>query len=209
MASIPLSLNQGLLWKRLRDRKGRAVPKTEMMAVADGERYGPMEGGGDNGGDTRESPWWHPCPLRTPSHSGSRESLLPAPSAAELDLTGDNVIIRPVHGSIVGEKFCFQVMVWPHTWGTLGRWPGHPGHPGGGARASRMSCTGIPDILERHPGHPGHPEIMAMHPGHPGGAPRAPQAPQHNSLSGSWGTQDTKGTLPKPPGDPHWAPGAP
>uniref|UniRef100_A0A8B9E3X4 RAS protein activator like 3 n=1 Tax=Anser cygnoides TaxID=8845 RepID=A0A8B9E3X4_ANSCY len=81
-ATSQFSNVKGLLWKRLRDRKGRAVPKTEMMAVADGER--------------------------TPSHSGSRESLLPAPSAAELDLTGDNVIIRPVHGSIVGEKFCFQ-----------------------------------------------------------------------------------------------------
>uniref|UniRef100_A0A8B9THP0 PH domain-containing protein n=1 Tax=Anas platyrhynchos TaxID=8839 RepID=A0A8B9THP0_ANAPL len=75
---------KGLLWKRLRDRKGRAVPKTETTAVADGER--------------------------TPSQSGSRESLLPPPSAAELDLTGDNVIIRPVHGSIVGEKFCFQII---------------------------------------------------------------------------------------------------
>ncbi|XP_014815584.1 PREDICTED: RAS protein activator like-3 [Calidris pugnax] len=45
-----------------------------------------------------------------PSRSGSRESLLPPPSLAELDLTGDNVIVRPVHGSIVGEKFCFQII---------------------------------------------------------------------------------------------------
>ncbi|NXY91190.1 SYGP1 protein, partial [Alcedo cyanopectus] len=48
---------------------------------------------------------------RVPSRSGSRESLLPLPpSAAELDLTGSDVIVRPVHGSIVGEKFCFQVI---------------------------------------------------------------------------------------------------
>uniref|UniRef100_A0A8C4K5E0 C2 domain-containing protein n=1 Tax=Dromaius novaehollandiae TaxID=8790 RepID=A0A8C4K5E0_DRONO len=76
---------KGLLWKRLRERKGRAGAKAEPTAMpgADGER--------------------------APSRSGSRESLLPPPSAAELDLTGDNVIVRPVHGSIVGEKFCFQV----------------------------------------------------------------------------------------------------
>uniref|UniRef100_A0A8C3MDD9 Uncharacterized protein n=1 Tax=Geospiza parvula TaxID=87175 RepID=A0A8C3MDD9_GEOPR len=42
-----------------------------------------------------------------PSRSGSRESLVPP---AELDLTGDNVIVRPVHGSLVGERFCFQVI---------------------------------------------------------------------------------------------------
>ncbi|XP_064355399.1 RAS protein activator like-3 [Dromaius novaehollandiae] len=77
---------KGLLWKRLRERKGRAGAKAEPTAMpgADGER--------------------------APSRSGSRESLLPPPSAAELDLTGDNVIVRPVHGSIVGEKFCFQVI---------------------------------------------------------------------------------------------------
>ncbi|NXF28079.1 RASL3 protein, partial [Rhodinocichla rosea] len=44
---------------------------------------------------------------RVPSRSGSRESLVPPP---ELDLTGDNVIVRPVHGSLVGERFCFQVI---------------------------------------------------------------------------------------------------
>ncbi|KAM9264028.1 RAS protein activator like-3 [Morus bassanus] len=77
---------KGLLWKRLRERKGRGVTKAEMPAVTvpDGERV--------------------------PSRSGSRESLLPPPSVAELDLTKDNVIIRPVHGSIVGEKFCFQII---------------------------------------------------------------------------------------------------
>ncbi|XP_041333689.1 RAS protein activator like-3, partial [Pyrgilauda ruficollis] len=32
-------------------------------------------------------------------------SLVPPP---ELDLTGDNVTVRPVHGSVVGERFCFQ-----------------------------------------------------------------------------------------------------
>ncbi|KAM6330450.1 RAS protein activator like-3 [Alca torda] len=77
---------KGLLWKRLRERKGRGTPKVETPAatVPDGERV--------------------------PSRSGSRESLLPPPSAALLDLTGDNVIVRPVHGSIVGEKFCFQII---------------------------------------------------------------------------------------------------
>ncbi|KAM6394810.1 RAS protein activator like-3 [Rhynochetos jubatus] len=77
---------KGLLWKRLRERKGRGAPKAETPAatVPDSERV--------------------------PSRSGSRESLLPPPSAAELDLTGDNVIVRPVHGSIVGEKFCFQII---------------------------------------------------------------------------------------------------
>ncbi|KAM6188679.1 RAS protein activator like-3 [Sarcoramphus papa] len=77
---------KGLLWKRLRERKGRGVPKAETPAVT------------------------VPNGERVPSRSGSRESLLPPPSAAELDLTGDNVIIRPVHGSIVGEKFCFQII---------------------------------------------------------------------------------------------------
>ncbi|XP_075581297.1 RAS protein activator like-3 [Pelecanus crispus] len=77
---------KGLLWKRLRERKGRGIPKAEapVVTVPDGERV--------------------------PSRSSSRESLLPPPSVAELDLTGDNVIIRPVHGSIVGEKFCFQII---------------------------------------------------------------------------------------------------
>ncbi|KAM6038309.1 RAS protein activator like-3 [Chlamydotis macqueenii] len=75
---------KGLLWKRLRERRSRGVPKAEAAAVTDGERV--------------------------PSRSGSRESLLPPSSAAELDLSGDNVIVRPVHGSVVGEKFCFQVI---------------------------------------------------------------------------------------------------
>ncbi|XP_065511032.1 RAS protein activator like-3 isoform X2 [Caloenas nicobarica] len=72
---------KGLLWKRLRERKGRGVAKAEPPAatVPNGE-------------------------------SGSRESLLPPPSAAELDLSGDNVVVRPVHGSVVGERFCFQVI---------------------------------------------------------------------------------------------------
>ncbi|XP_069737660.1 RAS protein activator like-3 [Phaenicophaeus curvirostris] len=73
---------KGLLWKRLRERKGRGGPKAE--TVPEGERV--------------------------PSRSGSRESLGPPPSAAELDLTGDNVVVRPVHGSIVGERFCFQII---------------------------------------------------------------------------------------------------
>uniref|UniRef100_A0A8B9IWR6 Uncharacterized protein n=1 Tax=Amazona collaria TaxID=241587 RepID=A0A8B9IWR6_9PSIT len=50
------------------------------------------------------------APHRVPSRCGSRESLLPAPSVAELDLNGDNVLVRPLHGSIVGERFCFQVI---------------------------------------------------------------------------------------------------
>ncbi|KAK4805913.1 hypothetical protein QYF61_021477 [Mycteria americana] len=85
-ATSQFSNVKGLLWKRLRERKVRGVPKAETPAVMvpDGERV--------------------------PSRSGSRESLLPPPSAAELDLTGDNVIVRPVHGSIVGEKFCFQII---------------------------------------------------------------------------------------------------
>lgn len=39
---------QGLLWKRLRERKGRGVPKVETPAVTvpNGERYGTAEGGG-------------------------------------------------------------------------------------------------------------------------------------------------------------------
>ncbi|TRZ08711.1 hypothetical protein HGM15179_018387 [Zosterops borbonicus] len=43
---------------------------------------------------------------RIPSCSGSRQSLLSP--LAELDLTRDNFIIRPVHSSIVAERFCFQ-----------------------------------------------------------------------------------------------------
>ncbi|NXY49061.1 RASL3 protein, partial [Ceuthmochares aereus] len=73
---------KGLLWKRLRERRGRGGLKAETLTVPDGER--------------------------APSRSGSRESL--GPSVAELDLTGANVIVRPVHGSIVGEKFCFQII---------------------------------------------------------------------------------------------------
>ncbi|XP_030331178.1 RAS protein activator like-3 isoform X1 [Strigops habroptila] len=51
-----------------------------------------------------------PSSSRVPSRSRSRESLLPPPRVAELDLNGDNVLVRPVHGSIVGERFCFQVI---------------------------------------------------------------------------------------------------
>ncbi|XP_065715325.1 RAS protein activator like-3 [Patagioenas fasciata] len=72
---------KGLLWKRLRERKVRGVAKAEPVANE-----------------------------RVPSRSGSRESLLPAPSAAELDLSGPDVVVRPVHGSVVGERFCFQVI---------------------------------------------------------------------------------------------------
>ncbi|NXX11045.1 RASL3 protein, partial [Podargus strigoides] len=75
---------KGLLWKRLWERKVRGILRAETPGVPNGERV--------------------------PSRSGSRESLLPALSVADLDLSGDNVIVRPVHGSIVGEKFCFQVI---------------------------------------------------------------------------------------------------
>ncbi|NXI44395.1 RASL3 protein, partial [Galbula dea] len=84
---------KGLLWKRLRERRARGVPKAE-----------PPPLGTTPNGD------------RVPSRTGSRESLLPAPKVAEVDLSGDNVIIRPVHGSIVAEKFCFQVITGEGSW---------------------------------------------------------------------------------------------
>ncbi|XP_067400691.1 RAS protein activator like-3 isoform X2 [Emydura macquarii macquarii] len=81
-ASSQFSNVKGLIWKRLKERKGRAVPKAD--SSVDGDRL----------------PSWH----------GSRESLLPAPSAAELDLSGEDIVIRPLHSSILGEKFCFQII---------------------------------------------------------------------------------------------------
>ncbi|NXN94842.1 DAB2P protein, partial [Rhinopomastus cyanomelas] len=72
---------KGLLWRRLWERRGRSTPRPEV-----------------------------PNGHRVPTWSSSRESLLPAPSAAELDLTGDSVVVRPVHGSIMGERFCFQII---------------------------------------------------------------------------------------------------
>ncbi|NXG18852.1 RASL3 protein, partial [Grallaria varia] len=74
---------KGLLWKRLRERRSRGGTKVEALAGT---------------GPEADS---------VPTHSGSRESLV---APAELDLTGDGVIVRPVHGSIVGERFCFQVI---------------------------------------------------------------------------------------------------
>ncbi|NXX86132.1 DAB2P protein, partial [Urocolius indicus] len=50
---------------------------------------------------------------RVPSRSSSRESLL---LLQPLDLTGANVVVRPVHGSIVGEKHCFQVLTGRGRW---------------------------------------------------------------------------------------------
>ncbi|XP_032939651.1 RAS protein activator like-3 isoform X2 [Catharus ustulatus] len=79
-ASTPGSNVRGLLWKRLlRDRKTRGGSKSDTAVTPEGDRV--------------------------PSRCGSHESLVPPP---ELDLTGDNVTIRPVHGSVVGERFCFQ-----------------------------------------------------------------------------------------------------
>ncbi|KAH1176522.1 RAS protein activator like-3 isoform X1 [Mauremys mutica] len=77
---------KGLIWKRLRERKGRTAskPDSQTAPLTDGDRL--------------------------PSRHGSRESLLPAPSAAELDLSGEDVVIRPLHSSILGEKFCFQII---------------------------------------------------------------------------------------------------
>ncbi|XP_010185803.1 PREDICTED: RAS protein activator like-3-like, partial [Mesitornis unicolor] len=71
-SSSTSQFTNGLLWKRLRDRKSRGIPKSE---VPNGERLPPVP-----------------------------------PSAAELDLTGADVIVRPLHGSVVGERFSFQVI---------------------------------------------------------------------------------------------------
>ncbi|KAM4880196.1 RAS protein activator like-3 [Sylvia borin] len=81
--SAQLGHVKGLLWKKLlRDKKSRGGTKSDaVVAVPEGDRVS--------------------------SRSGSRESLVPPP---ELDLTGDNVIVRPVHGSVVGDRFCFQVI---------------------------------------------------------------------------------------------------
>ncbi|KYO48372.1 RAS protein activator like-3 [Alligator mississippiensis] len=77
---------KGLLWKRLKERKGRVVAKADAPTTppADSDRL--------------------------PSRHGSHESLLPPPTVAELDLSGDDVVIRPLHGSLLGEKFCFQII---------------------------------------------------------------------------------------------------
>uniref|UniRef100_A0A8C0QK24 C2 domain-containing protein n=1 Tax=Chelonoidis abingdonii TaxID=106734 RepID=A0A8C0QK24_CHEAB len=76
----------GSLVTRLRDRKGRTAskPDSQTAPLTDSDRL--------------------------PSRHGSRESLLPAPSAAELDLSGEDIVIRPLHSSILGEKFCFQII---------------------------------------------------------------------------------------------------
>ncbi|KAF0037885.1 hypothetical protein F2P81_010759 [Scophthalmus maximus] len=45
-------------------------------------------------------------------HYGSRESVsIPVPAVGRLDLTPDiSTVIRPVHSSILGEKYCFEVI---------------------------------------------------------------------------------------------------
>ncbi|XP_063150537.1 RAS protein activator like-3 [Candoia aspera] len=68
---------KGLLWKRFRDRKGRAHPKT------------------DSSGESVVN--------------GNREAL-PGP-ALTLDLSNEkDVLIRPLHSSLVGEQYCFEVL---------------------------------------------------------------------------------------------------
>ncbi|NXX45095.1 DAB2P protein, partial [Tricholaema leucomelas] len=47
---------------------------------------------------------------RVPGGSGSKESLVPAARVTQLDLGGHCGIVRPVHGSVVGERFCFQII---------------------------------------------------------------------------------------------------
>ncbi|XP_053858333.1 RAS protein activator like-3, partial [Vidua macroura] len=82
--SSQLSNVKGLLWKRLlRDRKSRGGTKSDpgVVTVPEGDRL--------------------------PSRSASRDSLVPPP---ELDLRAANVVVRPLHGSLVGERFCFQVI---------------------------------------------------------------------------------------------------
>uniref|UniRef100_K7F874 RAS protein activator like 3 n=1 Tax=Pelodiscus sinensis TaxID=13735 RepID=K7F874_PELSI len=77
---------KGLIWKRLKERKGRTASKSDCLTAP------PMDGD------------------RLQIRYGSHDSLLPAPSAAELDLSGEDVVIRPLHGSLLGEKFCFQII---------------------------------------------------------------------------------------------------
>ncbi|XP_063997717.1 RAS protein activator like-3 [Pogoniulus pusillus] len=77
---------QGMLWKRLRERRGRSAPRAVPAAVPG------------------------PNADRVPAGSGSGESLVPAARVTQLDLGGHCGIVRPVHGSIVGERFCFQII---------------------------------------------------------------------------------------------------
>lgn len=44
-------------------------------------------------------------------HYGSRESVsIPVSAVGSLDLSADtSTVIRPVHSSILGEKYCFEV----------------------------------------------------------------------------------------------------
>jgi len=46
-------------------------------------------------------------------HYGSRESVsIPVSALGSLDLSADtSTVIRPVHSSILGEKYCFEVHV--------------------------------------------------------------------------------------------------
>ncbi|XP_062975078.1 RAS protein activator like-3 [Elgaria multicarinata webbii] len=72
-----LSNVKGLLWRRIRDRKGRNHAKTDSSA--------------------------------RPAVNGNREALS-GPSVL-LNLANEkDALIRPLHGSLLGERFCFEVL---------------------------------------------------------------------------------------------------
>lgn len=50
-------------------------------------------------------------PVLVSRHYGSRESVsIPISALGSLDLSADSsTVIRPVHSSILGEKYCFEV----------------------------------------------------------------------------------------------------
>ncbi|XP_042303663.1 RAS protein activator like-3 [Sceloporus undulatus] len=72
-----LSNVKGLLWKRIRDRKGRLQAKTDASVVL--------------------------------AVNGDREAL-PSPTVL-LDLdTEKDILIRPLHSSLLGQRYCFEVL---------------------------------------------------------------------------------------------------